>query len=733
MTAAVLTLAHHQPQSSAREGGLAEIDAAYALFAKDPAYMPRIEQQELSHLVARALLQNRPFISEAPTGSGKTIGYSVGALAACRKLGLPLVISTATVSLQRQVIDSDMKRIEATGLVSKGNYKLVRGRGRFFCPYGAESVAGKADDGFQKALFDDVAEQSVEAQFDAERLAPKLLDAFADGWEGTIDEFPAGLERPAARVWAKLSSNSETCLKQKCPKYSECPFFKERAAWSEAPVLVANHNIVLLDLLSAAEGRDPVFPFGEYVLVLDEAHHLPERALSAGKLTFRPGTLLEVLSALDKVVADLYKPSAILRQVQDRVGAPRDDIRALRLALEGVLGLVSAGGFTREAFEASDFYTPNPEFLATLLPPLACIRDTLDALLEKLREALSILSKALTGDETKGRAQLQLMYSALGTLAYRVREQHQAVDGFEHQQVKWLSAMPCAKLDEGWEPTLNGSPLEGRQLLERILWEQGRARVVMVSATLKGTNGFDHFVHEVGLTGRPFLTKTLPARFKYQEAELVRVSMGAVPGEPGFVAELISKLPEVITPGEGAGQDMGTLVLFTNRATMKAARTKLLQVYGDMVIAQDFDGSAASIRSVHCERIDAGRPTILLGLKSLAEGFDLPGRYCTHVVVTQIPFDSPADPLQQAREQYYGAAYFSRHILPKVARELNQIVGRLLRRESDWGRISVMDERLYTRRYGAVLLNSLPPFTRVPYRARRPGAHLRDVSLGVVT
>jgi len=118
---------------------------------------------------------------------------------------------------------------------------------------------------------------------------------------------------------------------------------------------------------------------------------------------------------------------------------------------------------------------------------------------------------------------------------------------------------------------------------------------------------------------------------------------------------------------------------------------------------------------LHKERIDQGRTSVLMGLASFAEGVDLPGDYCRHVVIAKLPFAVPDDPLHEALSEWIeagGGNSFFDISLPIASLRLVQACGRLLRTEKDTGTVTILDKRLITKRYCTQLLNGLPPFRR---------------------
>ncbi len=125
--------------------------------------------------------------------------------------------------------------------------------------------------------------------------------------------------------------------------------------------------------------------------------------------------------------------------------------------------------------------------------------------------------------------------------------------------------------------------------------------------------------------------------------------------------------------------------------------------------------SRREILSEHRRRVDVGISSTIFGLASFAEGIDLPGSYCEHVVIAKIPFAVPTTPVEEARSEWLRACkrnYFMEIALPQASLKLIQAVGRLVRTVDDVGTVTILDNRLVRARYGALLLKALPPFER---------------------
>jgi len=185
--------------------------------------------------------------------------------------------------------------------------------------------------------------------------------------------------------------------------------------------------------------------------------------------------------------------------------------------------------------------------------------------------------------------------------------------------------------------------------------------------------------------------------------------MRADPTDPEqHTAMLIAMLPQLLDPQEGS------LVLFSSRRQMNDVFEALAPDWRERILTQDSLGKQ-ELLSRHRARIDGGDGSVIFGLASFAEGVDLPGNYCRHVVIAKIPFAVPDAPVEAALAEWIaarGGNAFMEIAVPDAALKLVQASGRLLRTEADTGRITLLDKRIVTRQYGRAILDSLPPFRR---------------------
>ena len=249
------------------------------------------------------------------------------------------------------------------------------------------------------------------------------------------------------------------------------------------------------------------------------------------------------------------------------------------------------------------------------------------------------------------------------------------------------------------------SPILPGELLHEALWQRA-AGAVITSATLSALGTFERFRERSGVPDGA-RWKQVASPFDPRRATFCVPQMASEPGNPeAHTRELIDRLPGLIA------DDPGVLLLFTSRLQMEAVLEQIEQVLTHHVLVQD-RMSKARLLDQHRTHIDAGEASAIFGLASFFEGIDLPGEYCRHVVIAKLPFAVPDDPIAAAHSELLeaqGRDPFMEISVPDAAQKLVQASGRLLRTEEDEGRVTLLDTRLLSRRYGRSILDSLPAF-----------------------
>jgi ATP-dependent DNA helicase DinG len=659
---------------------------------------PRASQTALAALVRDTVSSGGICCVEAPTGTGKTLGYLAGALDAQAHSGkpVPIVVATATVGLQEQIIRHDIPRLAAVGAVDPRKVAVAKGRGRYFCPRTA-------------ALLED--KKMQDGQFDMFRgekhvsdggvpIALDMLKAWRTGeWDGDRDNWSGTI--PAC--WeSACGASSDTCVNRACEHFDRCPYMNSRQKLATAQVIIANHDIVLADLAQRAdEQTSTALPPKSYALIFDEAHNLPEKAVATrrscarlndtdwlrklepyGEATLNTSRIAKALSRSTEFEPEVFSVGAAILV---------NNMESLARDLGGSLKF-SVGGTSSWGLAAPD---------AVLLSRVIDLCGHAVQLLNALKMAAKAYAEY--AEEAAG-VEKAFAVRMLAQTYKHLRQAKELQEGLEYfcareSCVRWATRTKDERI------MLNTQPLEGQEVLNQLLWGVDFP-VALVSATLQIAGSFERFRNKTGLPAHA-VTAALPPVFDYSRGYLHMPEMQNEPGYAGYEAELVDKLERLYR----AEVAPGILVLFTSRETMRRVARALPADMGALTLVQD-NRPIPELVSQHKAAIDAGQRSILMGLDSMSEGLDLPGRYCGHVIITRLPFAVPGDPVEEARREHLGKDWFEQAYLADMLTMLIQGTGRLIRREDDFGVITVLDKRLWTKRYCKIAFAALPSFTR---------------------
>ncbi len=675
----------------------AEIQDAYRNWLGSRGFKPRRGQRQMIADIARALTadEDRRCVIEAGTGTGKTVAYCLAAIPIAKALGKRVVISTATVALQEQVVLRDLPDLQRHAGFDF-TFILAKGRGRYVC-------LKRLDD---RLAFSDQREAPLFTPPAAEDLDiyRRLQAAFADGtWEGDLDSWTEGLPRKA---WTPITNDRAGCGAGRCGYYRQCPFFKARRQVAEADVVVANHDLVLADL--SMGGGVVLPPPEEAVFVLDEAHHLPEKTREHftrnARLRTSKDWLGQVAASIDTMNRRFNQPREIERAAK-RLAAENEDLRQL---LADVETMAQALPFTRRDQRSEVHRFP----LGRIPPPLAERSQSLGKafgavadILEELQAALAeAMDQSLNWDNAE---QAENWLPAIGQLAGRAIAGAGLFGDYgadaQRSAARWAARLAA---EDGDEVEFASAPLDPGDILGTTLWDACYGAVA-TSATLCALGKFDRFLENAGLAADTRQSR-IPSPFDFPR--IATFSVPPMRSDPSDAAthtqELASMLPELLALEPSA------LALFTSWRQFNAVVDSLPKDVLERCHVQD-TASKQRLLQAHRQAVDAGENSYLFGLASFAEGIDLPGDYCRHVIIAKIPFAVPDDPVDEAVAEWLesqGRNPFFELSVPEASLRLVQACGRLIRHEDDGGRITLLDRRVVTRRYGQSLLASLPRY-----------------------
>ena len=671
------------------------IQGAYRTWLATRAFSPRRGQKEMIAAIARTLAAPAPRLAvvEAGTGTGKTAAYCLAAIPLAQNLGKTVVISTATIALQEQVVLQDLPDIKANAALEFG-VTLAKGRGRYLC-------LKRLDDN----LRDHNQQEMLASEASAEEhtaLYQSMLGRFSKGvWDGEMDSWPDAIPETAKSA---LTTDHRGCSNNRCSFFKQCPFFRARARLEGAEVIVANHDLVLADL---ALGGGAILPEPEEcIFIIDEAHHIADKTQNHFSSSARLNATIQWLDSVNTTLGSMAQQFSQPKNLVSLATQTAADTDALGNHLHALAGTLEDMPFEskeedKEAYRFPMGQVPDAtaELCRACLPSITRISDALE-------QTHDLLSKAMSGELDWPQA-----YAAedwllpVGQLLGRAQsvetllQDYADGDAKTYRHARWLSRNP-------YDVEMVSAPIEPGHILQRVLWDRCFA-AVCTSATITALGKFDRFIERAGL-GDEAITLSIASPFDYGRIATFQVpDMAADPRDfDGHSAEIVSLLPELLQ------QHPSALVLFTSWRQLNAVIKGLPDALVSQLLVQG-EGSKQALIAQHKERIDDGKTSYLFGLASFSEGLDLPGAYCRHVIIAKLPFSVPDNPIDQAIAEWaeaQGRNAFYEITVPDAALKLVQACGRLIRHEADFGTISMLDKRIVTQRYGRALIQSLPPF-----------------------
>ncbi|MFZ6045480.1 ATP-dependent DNA helicase DinG [Pseudomonas sp. CR3202] len=703
-----------------------QIQGAYSRFLEAKGLKARYGQRLMIAEVAKALgaiptddeghREGEPAVVavEAGTGTGKTVAYSLATIPAAKAAGKRLVIATATVALQEQIVHKDLPDlIRNSGL--NFSFALAKGRGRYLCLSKLDMLLqeGQAQSATAQLFADEGFRIDVDEK--GQKLLNQMIERLAGNrWDGDRDSWPEAIED---QDWARVTTDHSQCTKRHCPNFQQCAFYKAREGMTKVDVIVTNHDMVLADL---ALGGGAVLPDPRDTLyVFDEGHHLPDKAIGHfahyTRLRSTGDWLEQVAKNLTKLLAQNPLPGDFGRLVE---GVP-ELARELRTHQQFMFNACEEIADFRAGEDMEGRDRPRHRFEAGVVPEhLRELGIELKKGFSKLNDVFTrlteLLKEAMDGEAGIGVAshQAEEWYPLFGSLLARAQGSWELWTAFTAEDpedsppmARWLTLAESGALHD---IEVNASPILAAETLRRNLWNVAYGALV-TSATLTALGKFDRFRMRAGLP-KVAVTAVVPSPFQHADAGLLRVpDLKADPRDAAaHTAAIIRDLPELV---EGA---RGTLVLFASRRQMQDVFDGLDRDWRKRVLIQG-NLSKQETLNKHKARVDDGEPSVLFGLASFAEGVDLPGAYCEHVVIAKIPFAVPDDPVEAALSDWIearGGNPFMEIAVPDASLRLVQACGRLLRTEADRGTITLLDRRVVTQRYGRAILDALPPFRR---------------------
>lgn len=618
-----------------------------------PDYEDRAEQRAMSAAVARALADQRALIVEAGTGTGKTLAYLIPALAS----GKRVVVSTGTRALQDQIARHDVPLLRAI---------LAR-------PFSAVVLKGVSNYVCKRKLAELASRNATRSEPDVSLTA--LVDWAAHTETGDRGEVEWLAE--SAPLWSEATTTPDARLGPRCPYFERCFVTQARRLADQAQLVLVNHHLYFADrALKAAGAR--ILPEHDAV-IFDEAHQLEDVATEHFGARVSTHKLAELVR--DAHVALASAPLWTGR-------AADDTIRTVERTAAGLFAQVRA---VLVAGSPHEVRVPLPAGLFDH-PDRQAAWFKLDTALEELaRTAESESEPAPDGDDSDVTAGVRASLSGLARRARGLRDDLATVAEQRHKShVYWGETRATGTF-------LTASPIDVADLVRRHILSAGPTPV-LTSATLTAAGAFEYTRQRLGLDDAEELAVASP--FDYARQAILYVPRDLPPATEGFSAAAAERTRELLAITAGRA-----FLLFTSHRALREAATRLAALPYPRFVQGD------APRASLVDRFRATPNAVLLGTSSFWEGVDVPGDALSLVVIDKLPFAPHTDPLIAARMQAAteaGRDPFATIQLPAAAIALKQGFGRLIRRRDDRGIVAILDNRVVTRGYGRVFLDTLP-------------------------
>ena len=630
-----------------------------------PEYEQRPEQVAMAEAIEDAVCSGRHLVTEAGTGVGKSFAYLVPAILATRTKRTTkhrknsIIVSTNTISLQEQLIARDIPFLQSV-MPLEFSAVLVKGRGNYISLRRTERTFSRHT---QHTMFEN----------DAQTQLRRIVEWSVETTDGSRAELPF---RPLANVWDEVVSDHGDCMRKSCPHHNNCFYYRARNRVWNADLLVVNHALFFSDLALRREGAS-ILPDYDTV-IFDEAHTVENMAGSHMGLSVSEGQFMYLLNRLfnqktQRGLLSVHRLTAAQERVASIRGACREFFPDVD---EWCRRFGQPNGRVREPVEVMNTVSPGLRNLAAHL-------ETEAGRMAREDDRVEVSAAA---------DRCQILADSLDSWC------NQKETGF----VYWLEKNGAKHLI-----TLNSAPVEVGPLLREHLFNKVSS-VICTSATLSvGTEDFSFFRSRVGLIDGNDSRHGSPFDYSRQTRLILSKNLP----DPGsrsleFQTACIPRMKRHLMETNGRA-----FVLFTSYSMLEFCVQSLQSWLAEKDFTLYAQGQGIP-RSAMLDRFRKDHRAVLFGTDSFWQGVDVQGDALQNVIIPRLPFSVPDHPLLQARVdaiQARGGNPFREYQIPEAVIKLKQGFGRLIRSQTDTGRVVILDPRLLTKSYGRLFVSSLPP------------------------
>lgn len=555
-----------------------------------------------------------------------------------------VVISTGAKNLQEQLFYKDLPFVK-DNIFSKLNAALLKGRGNFVCHLRLKNFLR------QPSLYSTNDEKQMQNILNWY----KETNRAGQGDRAEITNLPDD-----SQVWSEICSSAETCLGKKCPDNDRCFIQKMKARASLADIMIVNHSLLASDMKVKAAGYGEVIPRYE-ALIVDEAHGLEE--IATKHLGFQ---------------ISLFRIGRYCKDMKSRLSEQKSDTSRI------ITHVSEVEDASRRLFRFFEDVTGTRTLDSKLNP---AIRETVGLLTSKLDITSSMALNVSDASE-----ELRLLGKRASEMALEIQTVFELNSDYNYA---------CWAERKERNVTLNAAPVEIGAMLASQLYEKIES-CVFTSATLSTAGNFDYFKSRLGLTNDPKPTEViLDSPFDYSSQTLLYIPQSMPePSSGDFVDAMSRNVEEILKATNGRA-----FVLFTSYKNMDAVYNLLK---GKLDFPLLIQGSRP--RTALLDEFRSTEGSVLFATSSFWEGIDVKGESLSCVIIDRLPFAPPGDPIVFSRIEKMkknGADAFFAYQVPMAVIALKQGLGRLIRTRSDRGALCIMDQRILTKRYGRIFIQSL--------------------------
>lgn len=667
-----------------------------------PQYEYRHEQYEMAKFIEKGINDDKKVIIEAGTGTGKTLAYLIPAIEWAVINEKKLIVSTNTINLQEQLLSKDIPLIKKV-LQHDFTYALLKGRGNYACL--------KKNEQLNKGEFVDLSDLSEGQKSQLESIT-KWIDKTETGDRGELSFDADGV------VWEYFGCEADTCSPAKCSFRENCFFLKSREEKLKADVLISNHHLYFADLAIRKEvgfeNDYSIFPNYDMV-VFDEAHNIEKVArdyfsyeVSKFSFTKTMNNLHKISRGSKKKVGGLELLRNFLRK--NEKNKKKLDEFLVRIDEELVLKHNILFEKTMDYFiKLMEVYSNEGVNVSVRLKPEELLtnfkrqkelkprqEDFFVAYIGYMKELRKIIKESKDYDDEDGiLREFEKYVDRLDNFFLNFKF---ILEFADDNFIFWLSSNPKKN-----NIKLIGTPLKIHKELDEVLYTNLN-HLIFTSATIAINDDFNYFKKSIGLDEEVY-EKVIHSPFNYDKQMKVYIPTDIpLPNERNFLDEIREFIIGIIKMSKG-----NTFILFTSYSTLNymyyLIREDLERLNFDLFI----QGTAPRNQLINMYKT-ANMP-VLFGTDSFWEGVDVQGNKLSSVILVKLPFKVPSDPVVEAiieNMEKEGKNPFMDYQIPESVIKFKQGIGRLIRSKDDKGVITILDARLYKKRYGKIFIEAIP-------------------------